>query len=597
MFRIIAFYGLLKGMGVHACYYISNSMKEKNHSIFAILKPYKLSIFILLLITLAGNAISLIIPKLISQGIDTYNNGSFNVQTFSFVFIAVACGVFVFTYLQGIFQTYTAERTARDLRRTLVEKVSEFTFAHLVKETESKLLTNLTSDVDAVKTFISQAVVIIISSVVLIVGASILLIMINWKLALSVLAIVPAIGLLFFFIFSRLGPLFKKGQFIIDRLNSIISENIVGSSLVRVLNSQNRELEKFNVENSQARENGINVLKLFSIVIPTVGIIANIATLIILALGGKFVIAGSMTIGDFAAFNSYVIILIFPIIMLGFVSNIISRAQESYRRIAGVLHEPSDIETGTLDLSLQGEIEARGVNLVFAEKHVLRNVSFKIRAGTKTAIIGPTAAGKTQLLYTLIGLVEPTSGHVLYDDKQLEEYKRQSIHSQIALVFQDSVIFNMSLRENIAFSPTVSNKDLQKAIDTAELSDFITSLPQGLDTIVSERGTSLSGGQQQRIMLARALSINPRILLLDDFTARVDQTTERKILANVEKNYPGITIISVTQKIHSVEHFEKIILLMEGEVLAQGTHAKLVDTSPEYVQILESQKSTQAYEN
>jgi ATP-binding cassette subfamily B protein len=158
-------------------------------------------------------------------------------------------------------------------------------------------------------------------------------------------------------------------------------------------------------------------------------------------------------------------------------------------------------------------------------------------------------------------------------------------------------MFNLTLRENIAFSKTVRDEDLEKAIDTSELKEFVGTLPQGLDTIVSERGTSLSGGQKQRIMLARALALNPRVLLLDDFTARVDTATERKILDNVHRNYPGLTLLSVTQKIAPVEQYDQIVLLMEGEILASGTHAELMDTCPEYVQIYDSQRSTQHYES
>ena len=158
-------------------------------------------------------------------------------------------------------------------------------------------------------------------------------------------------------------------------------------------------------------------------------------------------------------------------------------------------------------------------------------------------------------------------------------------------------MFNLTLRENIGFSKTVKDEDLEKAIATAELKDFIDALPQGLDTVVSERGTSLSGGQKQRIMLARALALNPRVLLLDDFTARVDTTTERKILENVQRNYPGLTLLSVTQKIAPVEDYDQIVLLMEGEVLASGTHQQLLETCPEYVQIYDSQRSTRHYES
>ncbi|HSH19288.1 MAG TPA: ABC transporter ATP-binding protein, partial [Draconibacterium sp.] len=216
--------------------------------------------------------------------------------------------------------------------------------------------------------------------------------------------------------------------------------------------------------------------------------------------------------------------------------------------------------------------------------------------GSRTAIIGPTAAGKSQLLYLLTGLVKPNEGEVEFDGINIEDYKKESFHNQIGLVFQDSVMFNMSLRENIAFSDTVTDESLQKAIETAELKDYIESLPNRLDTVVSERGTSLSGGQKQRIMLARALALNPGILLLDDFTARVDPQTEKKILDNVSRNYPDITLISVTQKITPVKDFDQIILLMEGELIASGKHETLRATCPEYVQIYESQKSTSHYE-
>jgi len=229
-------------------------------------------------------------------------------------------------------------------------------------------------------------------------------------------------------------------------------------------------------------------------------------------------------------------------------------------------------------------------------RDVLKNVSFAVKAGTRTAVIGPTAAGKTQLLYLLTGLLKPTSGSVEYDGKNIDQYEKKSLHGQVGFVFQDSIIFNLTLRENIAFSKTVSDEDLEKAITTAELKDFIDALPEKLDTIVSERGTSLSGGQKQRIMLARALALNPQVLLLDDFTARVDSNTERTILENVHRNYPGITLLSVTQKIASVEDYDQIVLLMEGEVLASGTHGQLMETSPEYVQIYDSQRSTNHYE-
>jgi len=303
-----------------------------------------------------------------------------------------------------------------------------------------------------------------------------------------------------------------------------------------------------------------------------------------------------MSLGDFAAFNSYLALLIFPILVIGFMSNVIAQASASYERISNIIEAQPLEESGTITSTLKGKIELNAINVSYGQKPALKNVSFSIKPGSKTAVIGPTAAGKSQLLYLLTGLIQPDSGRVEFDDHRIDEYNSEAFHSQVGFVFQDSIIFNMSIRENIAFSDQVTDESLKKAIDTAELNNFIDALPDKLNTIVSERGSSLSGGQKQRIMLARALAVNPRILLLDDFTARVDNQTESKILSNIQSNYPDLTLISVTQKISSIEKYDQIILLMEGEIIATGTHQELMTTSPEYVQISNSQKSTSNYE-
>ena len=277
-------------------------------------------------------------------------------------------------------------------------------------------------------------------------------------------------------------------------------------------------------------------------------------------------------------------------------SNVISQSSASYERILLVLEAEETVSNGAVKKDLQGDISLEDVSVLYGEKYALKNVSFSLKAKTKTAIIGPTAAGKSQLLYLLTDLIKAEEGVVKYDGQNINDYDLESFYSQVGFVFQDSIIFNLSLRENIAFSSTVTDESLAKAIATAELSDFIDSLPNKLDTVVSERGTSLSGGQKQRLMLARALALNPHILLLDDFTARVDILTERKILENISNNYPEITLISVTQKISSIEEYDHIILLMEGEILGQGTHKNLLATCPEYVQIYQSQQSTNTYE-
>ncbi len=570
--------------------------KPAKPNIFRVLKPYRLMISSLIGFALLSNAANLIIPKIISHGIDDFTGGIFSYRKIIVEFLTAAFIIFVFTFLQGLLQTFASERVARDLRTQLADKISRQSYAFIQQADPSKLLTNLTSDIDSVKLFVSMAVVSLASSLFIIIGASALLLSINWRLALSVLAIIPIISGAFFLVFRRVRVLFKKSREVIDWLNKVINESIIGAALVRVLNSQMLEYNKFMDANTQAKNLGISILKLFATLIPIVVFVSNMASLTILALGGHYVITGAMSLGDFAAFSSYLVILIFPIIVIGFISNFVVQASVSYGRICTVLDAEETSDTGTVDSPLLGNIEMRDISVFYGEKPVLQNISLTLNPGTKTAVIGPTAAGKTQLLYLLTGLIHPTGGTILFDGISIDDYNKTTFQHQIGFVFQDSIIFNMSLRENIAFNEKVTEESMSRAVQSAELNDFIDALPQGLETVVSERGTSLSGGQKQRIMLARALALNPKILLLDDFTARVDSPTEQKILGNVAKNYPGITLLSVTQKIASVMNYGQIVLLEEGEILATGTHESLMEGCPEYVQIYNSQRSTNHYE-
>ncbi len=575
---------------------MTKSRRPAGPSLFGLLKPYRGFIVLLALMTVLANTMSLAIPKMIALSIDAFTAGTFMLSRTAVILGFIVLGIFVFTYLQSLLQTYTSERVARDLRTRLAAKISVQEYAFIQRITPGKLLTNLTSDIDAVKTFVSMAVASIVSSGFLIIGASILLLTLDWKLALIVLCIVPVIGITFFVVMKRIRALFIRSQEAIDWLNKVINESILGAALIRILNSQQPETQKFLAANTEAMDVGLKILNLFASLIPVITFAANIATLSILLVGGRFVINGDMTIGSFTAFNSYLGMLIFPMIVIGFMSNVIARASASYARVHQVLDAPDPVPSGTRDAPADGAVTFNDVSVVYGEKTVLKDVTFTVTMGSRTAIIGPTAAGKTQLLYLLAGLIVPAKGTIAYAGVPLADYDPVSLHARIGFVFQDSSVFNLTVRENIAFSDTVTDASLKKAIDTAELRDFVDALPEGLDTVVSERGTSLSGGQKQRLMLARALALEPSVLLLDDFTARVDAETEQKILHNIRTNYPGMTIISVTQKIAPIEHYDQILLLMEGDLLAKGTHAELLTTSPEYVQIADSQRSTSSYE-
>lgn len=556
-----------------------------------LLKPYWSRIVLLLLLALAGNALSLFLPKVIASVIDGLSNPAFDMNKAVLEFAILTFFVFLFGYLQGLLQIYTSEKVALDLRTKLVNKLSKQGMSFIAEHSAAKLLTNLTSDVEAIKAFVSQAIVSIVSSIVIIFGAAILLFGINWQLGLTVICITASIGVTFYFVLTKVKAKYKVSREVIDRLNKIISESILGGFLVRVVNSQSLEYDKFLVASVKGKDLGISILRLFAWLIPIITFTASMAALVILVYGGHLVIGGRMSIGELAAFNSYLAMLIFPILVIGFMSNVIVQATVSYARVKKVLDAPDDKHSGSIDLNLRGELSVKHINLSYGDRKVLKDMSFEIKPGTKVAIVGPTVAGKTTLLTVLAGMAPLDSGEIRYDGHLLQELDLDSFYRQLAFVFQDSVLFNMSLRENIAFSKTVKDADLEKAISSAELSGFLATLPDGLETNVSERGLNLSGGQKQRIMLARALAINPKILLLDDFTARVDAQTESRILENIRLNYPGITLISVTQKIAAVADYDQVILMMQGELLDKGTHAELLARSPEYIQLFNSQRS------
>ena len=381
----------------------SSEKSIRGPGIFSLLKPYSGIVTLLIIMALLGSGINMLIPKIIARGIDSFSAGHSDIRFIIYQFLAAGAAIFIFTSLQNIIQTYASEKVAKDLRTKLSDKISHQSYAYVLKSNPSRLLTNLTSDIDSIKMFVSMAFVTIISSVFVIIGTSVLLILINWRLALTVISIVPVIGGTFFVVLRKVRVLFKKSRENIDSLNKIINESIMGSALIRVLNSQQPESIKFLETNLVSRNLGLSILRMFATLIPVIMFVITI-----LALGGHFVVMGTMSLGNFAAFNSYLLLLIFPIMMIGFMSNIIAQASASYARIISVLEASPALDSGTVSSKIKGDICLKDVSLFYGDKPILKNISFSVKAGSKTAIIGPTAAGKSQLLYLLTNLISPS---------------------------------------------------------------------------------------------------------------------------------------------------------------------------------------------
>ena len=559
------------------------------------LKPYSLLIFLILILSFGSNALSLYFPKKIGEYVDAYKIGNIDLWGAVWFLVILASIVLTLSLIQSWVSAYTSEKVALDLRNQLITSLKSRSFSYMRDMTGGRLITVMTSDVDAVKNLVSSGIASILMAVITLIGVVYFLVTINMKLALLTLSVIPFILIVFAVIFRKLGPLFGKTQQNLDRINKTINESIIASPLVRVLDAQSEELGKFDVVNKKGTELGITLVTYFAALIPLITFLSSVAVLLVLWFGGEAVIGGTLSIGQMSAFFAYTSVFVWPFFILGFSSTFISRAQISLGRINEVLDgDVEDAHPLKAEKSEKfiGNIVFKNVTLRYGDKEVLKNISFEIKPHTRTAILGPTGAGKTELFYLIAGLATPTEGEIIIDGKDVKDWNSSTLLSNIGMVFQDSVIFNTSLKENILFKSGATEAILGTALEVAELSGLVKELPEGLETNVSERGTSLSGGQKQRVTLARALAINPSALLLDDFTSRVDAGTEDRILTNIREKFKDITLISITQKIEPIKEYDHIIVLMEGELIGQGTHQDLLSKSLEYQQIYESQQST-----
>lgn len=564
---------------------------------FTFLKPYIGWTILLTIFIFLSNGSNLLIPRILGNSIDNFskNGANYTITGDIWLLAGIALGVLILTLLQTIISVYVSERVAKDLRGDLIRKILSQPISFVNKRESSDLFTNITSDTEQVKDIISQGFASVFSAIIILIGSVILLFSINVKLAFIAILSLPLIIGVFVFIFKNISSLFRAAQEILGNINKVINESVLGAMLIRVLNAQSYENSKFEEVNIRGRDIGFKITNLFASLIPAINLVSNFAIVSIIWFGGRQVMVADLTLGEFSAFISYFNLLITPIFILGFVSSFISRGLVSLSRIQEVLQAP---EAPAIDESTLIRQEVKG-NIVFDKvsyeidgKSLLKDVSFEINPHTKNAIIGPTGSGKSLILSLLTGLIQPTGGQILIDDIPLNQWDPKYIFKTMGLVFQESILFNSSLTDNIIFNQTIPEAELQKALDTANVSEIIGTLPNGLATQISERGTNLSGGQKQRIMLARALVRSPKILLLDDFTARVDLKTEKEIIGSLLANYPAITLVSITQKIEPIQDYDQIIVIMEGELLATGTHTELLTSSIEYTQIWQSQQTT-----
>jgi ABC-type multidrug transport system, ATPase and permease components len=510
--------------------------------------------------------------------------------------------ILIFAALRGLFaflQTFWAEKNSQsvayDLRNDLYAKIQRLSFSYHDQNQTGQLMIRATDDVEKVRLFIGQGLLQLVGAIILLTGTIIILFSTNVSLAWTAMPILPVALVLFMIFGSASQPLFIKVQQKLSTLNTILQENLAGVKVIKAFTREKEQQTKFRTAADATMNQAITVSRLFTFLFPLVFLIANLGQAAILYFGGKQIILGLLSLGEWQEFSLYLIYLFFPVAQFGFIITQMGQAAASADRIFEILDTKNDITDKPDAIMLPdvtGTVKFENVTFRYfgGGEPVLKNVSFTANPGETIALLGATGSGKTTIINLLPRFYDPSEGKITIDGHDLRDLKLESLRSHIGIVLQETTLFSGTIRENIAFGkPEASQAEIEAAAKAAQAHDFIMSFPEGYNTHVGERGTTLSGGQKQRVAIARALLLNPRILILDDSTSSVDLNTEAQIQKALDSLMRGRTSFVIAQRISTVINADKIIVLDKGEIVAEGRHQDLMEDSPIYAEIYNSQ--------
>jgi len=516
--------------------------------------------------------------------------------------LAAIAAIVVFAALRGVFaflQAYWAEKNSQavayDLRNDLYAKIQTLSFSYHDKNQTGQLMIRATDDVEKVRLFIGQGLLQLVGAFILLTGTLIILFTTNAALAWSVMPILPAALILFAFFATASRPMFALVQQKLSALNTVLQENLAGVKVIKAFTREAQQREKFAARADDTMEQAIKLSRLFTFMFPLVFMIANLGQAAILYVGGKAIIAGALSLGEWQQFSMYLMYLFMPIMMMGMIITQFGQASASADRIFEILDAKNDIvdKPNAKKLpAVSGGVKFEDVTFRYFSggEPVLANVTFEALPGETIALLGATGSGKTTIINLLPRFYDPSEGKITIDGYDLRDVTLESLRSQIGIVLQETTLFSGSIRDNIAFGkPDASQAEVEAAAKAAQAHDFILSFPDGYNTHVGERGATLSGGQKQRVAIARALLLNPRILILDDSTSSVDLNTEAAIQSALDVLMKGRTSFVIAQRISTVMNADKIIVLEKGKVVAMGKHADLLENDPIYREIYNSQ--------
>lgn len=504
------------------------------------------------------------------------------------------CGI-----LNNVFFHITSQNIGNDMRKDAFSSVMRFTFSQMEKFGTGSIITRITNDVTQVQNFIAQFFRGMIRTSMLTVGSIFFMFRLSLKFGIIVVCIVPFIVAVLFFCLKSANPKFYTLQAQLDMVNSIMQEDISGIRIIKACVREGYEDVRFGKANGELIKTQLSVLMLFAFMNPTVNLLINLIITLIFVAGAGEVALGNTSPGSIMAAVTYASSLLNGIMGLTMISQNISRGMASWRRLSEILHSSPWMENGSIKSSsgAEGEIEFKNVSFSYpgSTLPVLKDISFHIRPGETVAILGETGCGKSSLINLIPRFYDVSGGEVKVDGTDVRSYDQRALRSKIAVIAQESELFGMSIKDNIAWGHSGAAPDeIVAAAKTAQADDFISSMPDGYDTIVAERGNSLSGGQKQRISIARAILKKAEIMIFDDSTSALDLRTESELYKAINASFPGITKIIVAQRIASVRLADRIIVLSNGGIEGCGTHDELMRSSTIYREIYESQLGEEA---
>lgn len=561
------------------------------------LKPYWAQVLLALTITLIATAMQLVVPVIIQQVIDVglaQGEVQFIIQA-ALVLLTIGGVRALLIYSQRYLSEWIATHIGYDLRNRLYDHIQHLPFSYHDHTQTGQLISRVIEDVRAVERFTGFGVIELIRVGILLVGISTLLLSQQPRLALITMTPIAILMFITIRFGSRIGGYFMDVDVSLGELSAHLQENVSGAQVVRAFARENYEIDRFQGYNRTLYNTRVRVISFFSRVMPTSLFLVSISTILVLWFGGNMVIAGEMTIGELTAFNSYLLLLAMPARQLAWLVNIAGEAVAGLRRNLEVLDLEPEITSpaGAISLpKLSGQIEFRDVCFQYQQQNIpaLNDINLQVASNQVIALIGPTGSGKTSLVNLIPRFYDPSLGTVLVDGTDIRQAELTSLRRQIGIVLQTSLLFSVTIAENIAYGyPQASQEEIEAAARAAQAHEFIIELPEGYDTVVGERGITLSGGQRQRVAIARAILMDPRILILDDSTSSVDTETEQMIQKALDHLMQGRTTFVIAHRLSTVRRADLILVMKDGHILERGAHDELLSCEGLYREIYDLQ--------